>query len=689
MAQVVIEEEIYNEDFVKDQTDLPLLVRTDTRTYLRGAEMKEDGKDNEFYFLDSNSNETVEAPMASLALEGVDPALTGTYQVKLKDGSMVEVTTVFELVTERLKEYTPEKASQQCGVAPDVIRKLARKVATKRTNILCSLSNAGKFYHGDLIERSELLLLGLTANWGRKGTGVRAWTGGFFDGSGLVQARERPGQDPREFVMMLDQMLTSLKAADPTLNDELANIEFSKQMATMGTGPMLFYPPAFFWYNHCGFDEIWSRKEWHDPTMKRPFREYWEEAKTKDWWQGVALPTKDQEPRVLIECGGNMLRRTRGGQNVFLKELWPKLKMVVTIDPRMSTTALYSDVVLPASQQYEKIAFGIPSSHTMNLTFGDKIVEPQGEAKNEWEIFRMLTAKAEERARRRGLDKYTDSRGMTHQMTGLYDRVVAQGSLLDEEKVADDMIRDTTITGALPEGTSLETMREKGYARWSGLGMSVRAHAQASEVKPDETFTPFRLRVEKKHPYPTLTRRAQFYIDHPWFLEADEELPCHKDPPEMGGRYPLMLTSGHSRSSIHALNIVNKMMLQTHRGQPHVLLNPGDAIARHITDGQQVKVHNDMGHSVLSAKVTETIRPGQVIIYNGWEPYQFPDWSDPANMEPGMVKWLHLAGGYGHLKYWMMEWQPCPVDRATRVEVEPYDAPSERNGKRRSAVKVR
>jgi anaerobic selenocysteine-containing dehydrogenase len=157
----------------------------------------------------------------------------------------------------------------------------------------------------------------------------------------------------------------------------------------------------------------------------------------------------------------------------------------------------------------------------------------------------------------------------------------------------------------------------------------------------------------------------------------------------MGGRYPLMLTSGHSRSSIHALNIVNKMMLQTHRGGPHVLLNPGDAIARHITDGQQVKVHNDMGHSVLSAKVTETIRPGQVIIYNGWEPYQFPDWSDPANMEPGMVKWLHLAGGYGHLKYWMMEWQPCPVDRATRVEVEPYDAPSERNGKRRSAVKVR
>ena len=405
--------------------------------------------------------------------------------------------------------------------------------------------------------------------------------------------------------------------------------------------------------------------------MKRPFREYWREAMEKNWWQGVDLPAKEQEPRVLIECGGNMLRRTRGGQNVFLKHLWPKLKMVVTIDPRMSTTALYSDIVLPASQQYEKIAFGIPSSHTMNLTFCDKVVDPPGEAKSEWEIFRLLSAKLEERAKRRGLSAYKNARGTDFTLEGLYDRMVAGGVLVDEEQIADAMVRDTTITGALPEGTSLETLRRKGYERWSGLGISVRAKAQACDVKPDETFTPFRWHVEKKHPYATLTRRAQFYIDHPWFLEAGEELPCHKDPPAMGGAYPLSLTSGHNRWSIHSLNIVNRLMLETHRGQPHVLLSPDDARVRGVADGQQVRVYNDMGQTVLAAKVTEAVRPGQVIIYNGWEPYQFPDWSDPANIEPGMIKWLHLAGGYGHLRYWMMEWQPCPVDRATRVEVEP------------------
>jgi len=42
-------------------------------------------------------------------------------------------------------------------------------------------------------------------------------------------------------------------------------------------------------------------------------------------------------------------------------------------------------------------------------------------------------------------------------------------------------------------------------------------------------------------------------------------------------------------------------------------------------------------------------------------------WSE--NVEPGMVKWLHLAGGYGHLQYRGVHWQPIPIDRAVHVDV--------------------
>ena len=57
-------------------------------------------------------------------------------------------------------------------------------------------------------------------------------------------------------------------------------------------------------------------------------------------------------------------------------------------------------------------------------------------------------------------------------------------------------------------------------------------------------------------------------------------------------------------------------------------------------------------------------------MYNGWDPFQFPNWAGPNDIEPGMIKWLHLAGGYGHLRYWVTEWQPSPVMRSTRVGVE-------------------
>jgi len=43
---------------------------------------------------------------------------------------------------------------------------------------------------------------------------------------------------------------------------------------------------------------------------------------------------------------------------------------------------------------------------------------------------------------------------------------------------------------------------------------------------------------------------------------------------------------------------------------------------------------------------------------------------DFAHLETGMVKWLHLAGGYGHLRYRPLLWQPVPIDRGVRVDVQ-------------------
>jgi nitrate reductase alpha subunit len=133
------------------------------------------------------------------------------------------------------------------------------------------------------------------------------------------------------------------------------------------------------------------------------------------------------------------------------------------------------------------------------------------------------------------------------------------------------------------------------------------------------------------------------------------------------------MTSGHNRWSIHSINITNKLLLQTHRGQPHMVMNSDDALAKGIEDDEEVRVSNDMNSFLVRVKLSPSVQPGQVIVYNGWDPHQFREWRGPMDVEPGMVKWLHLAGGYGHLRYWTFQWQPTPYDRGIRVDVAKID----------------
>ncbi|MBA4180215.1 MAG: ethylbenzene dehydrogenase [Anaerolinea sp.] len=664
MAKIVIDEGLTDETFVREQTDLPLLVNVASNRYLRQSDLEAGGSEEQFYAWDEVAAAITPASRRDLGWGTVRPALAGEFQVKGVNGTLT-VTPVFALIRRRLATYTPEYAQGITGVHPDTTRLLARKIASRKTGILSALGGMGKHYHGDLMERSQLLLLALTGNWGKQGTGVRAWLAGLFDGSATFTLKSKRGPD--EVVGLLDmreQMVNAAIAQDPSLTPLLVSVGQSRA-SSMG-----LIPPVFWWYHHVGYKPAWERADWHDPSMTRPFADYFQEASTSGWWSGVDVPRANQPTRVLIEMGGNVLRRTRGGSKMLLDKLWPQLTCVATFEVRMSTTALYSDYVLPCSQWYEKIGFGIPSTHVMHLTFSDKAVEPPGESVHEWEAFRRLAEKVQERARARGIKPYTDSRGGQRDPANALEAYTRKGVFVDEEIIADEMIRDSALTGTLPANASLEDIRKNGFYRWQGLGINARVIAQATEPKPDETFVPFRDHVERGEPYPTLSRRAQFLIEHPWFMEADEHLPRHKDPPRMGGDYPFQITSGHNRWSIHSLNAASQIMLDTHRGTPHLVVNSGDATRLGVADGVMVRVFNDMGEFQVPALLSPSAQPGQVVMYNGWDPYQFPNWAGPNDIEPGMIKWLHLAGGYGHLRYWVTEWQPSPVMRSTRVGIE-------------------
>lgn len=118
------------------------------------------------------------------------------------------------------------------------------------------------------------------------------------------------------------------------------------------------------------------------------------------------------------------------------------------------------------------------------------------------------------------------------------------------------------------------------------------------------------------------------------------------------------------------MNMTNNIILNTHRGEPFAFINDKEAAELGIANGDKVRVTSNAGSMLIQAKITPSCRPGQVIVYNGFEPYMHENWYSQADVEPGHVKPLGLVGNYGHLKYRLFSWQPIPADRAVRVDVE-------------------
>jgi DMSO reductase family type II enzyme molybdopterin subunit len=645
MAGIIVREGLFKADYVKEQTDLPFLVRTDTGRFLRERDLRGGGRDDVFYFWDAKTGGLGRAPgtqgdgfLSRLELGAADPVLEGTFEVTLGDGRKVAVRPVFSLLRERLAAYTPEWAEAVSGVSAQAIPKLARQFALARAATILASYGACKHYHSDLLQRSLILLVALTGNQGRRGGGLRvaAWwsMSGFEE---LAGAYEPP--------FYVRALLRFFRPPTRTIETQLTRLMRKRYLLT----------PTLLWlYVHGGLAGASPDCE---PQVTEALRQGWMPV----------FPRPGQDPQVLFCTGGNPLRRWPA-PHIVEKHLWPKLKLIVSVDFRLSTTALKSDIVLPAAGYYEKRGIKYTQSYLPYVVVGEKAVEPLGEARSEWLIFGLLARRVQQRAVERGVGSVLDALGLEHELNTLYDSWSRDGAfpVEDEERALDHIVASSEPT----EGVSWAEAAEKGAVPLRGLGMYNPVNGVCSDFAPGETVTPSRWFVEEKEPWPTLTGRQQFYLDHPWYLSAGEELPCYKEQPEIGGSHSLRLTGGHTRWSIHAIWRDERHLLQLQRGKPVLYLNPGDAGARGIEDDDVVRVRNDTGSFRACVKLSPAVQPGQVIIYHAWEPFQFASWESSQNVIPSPLKPLHLVGDYAQLHYRTGLATPCYCPRATAVEVD-------------------
>lgn len=652
MANVIVSEGLYQAAYVKEQTDLPLLVRDDTRRFLRQSEVVTGGNDAVFYFWDLVTNRLAEAPgthghgQRTLGLGALDPALEGSFVVELADGARVPVHPVFEHLKRQLGSYTPKAVAAITGVHPNLTRKVAREFARARAGLISATWGSCKHYHSDLMQRAMILLVALAGHQGKPGGGFRTFAWYPLSALGPLSS---PAPDPMQ------------PFPAPARRPEVRDLEalFTRESAKLA------WTPTYLWLHvHAGLGDA-ARPAHPGSGAPRPFESYVKESVEKGWMP--VFPAVGKEPKVYVHVGSNPLRRWAAPQ-VILKNLWPKLELDVDVNVRMSTTALYSDIVLPAAGYYEKRGIKWAQSYAPYIVIGDKAVEPLFEAKSEWDIFALLARKVQERARSRGIDRYRDGFGAEKSFADFFD-VWSAGGKLDagkEEEVLDFLLRSSEVT----RGIGWKEAASAGAVKIKDLGPYDPTNGMCSPYRPGETIHPSQWFVGDKEPWPTLTGRQQFYLDHEWYLEAGEQLPVHKDPPAMGGDHPLRLTGGHTRWSIHAVWRDEEHMLRLQRGGPVAYLSPADAGSRGLRDHDRVRVRNDVGSFELHVKISPAVQPGQVIVYHAWEPYMFPEWKGMQEPLDGAWKPLHLAGGYGQLHYRVFYAAPGHVPRGVRVEVE-------------------
>ena len=246
-----------------------------------------------------------------------------------------------------------------------------------------------------------------------------------------------------------------------------------------------------------------------------------------------------------------------------------KIPFVVTVDMFMTSTTLYSDLVLPCTALFETPNI-THSSRSGVIQISEAGVTPPGEAKTDLEITAEI-------AKRFGFEKYFNEDPSVYIARVIEPAGITYEELVEKKGInAWDMVPDWIAY----EGGNFDTSTGKAHL-W------VQAWV-------DEGFPPIAC-----HQRP---------VEHP--LNTDSEL---------AQKYPLAAVQRKTRHEVHTTfnNLETLLSLDGHK--PTITINDEDAQERGISQGDSVVAYNDRGEHSGVAYVTDHVKKGVVVLENGWD----------------------------------------------------------------------
>lgn len=163
MMVALLEEELVDEGFLREQTVAPLLVRDDNGAYLRLSDIgRAEAGSAEDGILVAAADGTYGLPS-----DISEPVLNGSFTVE-----GISVTTAYDLLLERIHQWTVDSASAVCDVPADTIRELARMMADGPSAIAPGLG-LDHYTNGVATYQAMFAMTMMAGQFGKPGTGAK------------------------------------------------------------------------------------------------------------------------------------------------------------------------------------------------------------------------------------------------------------------------------------------------------------------------------------------------------------------------------------------------------------------------------------------------------------------------------------------------------------------------------------
>jgi len=277
-----------------------------------------------------------------------------------------------------------------------------------------------------------------------------------------------------------------------------------------------------------------------------------------------------------------------------------KVEFFIVQDNFLTSTAKFADIVLPACTQFE--TWGVEDG----WKFGDevilqpKLVEPLSECKSDYRICADLAA-------RLGFgEAYTEGRDERGWVEWCLDR-------FRETRFPDLPSLDTFIEQNLGAYSKPILQPAVAFADFRGDPEKYPLKTPSGKI---EIFSKTLYEMGKPDEIPAVPKYIQEW-ENP-FPEGDNELPASGR--HMAKKYPLQAIGHHSLARVHSTHANNDWLQEAF--PQRIFINPLDAAARGIEDGDMVHVWNERGELVIRARLTLRILPGVIDIPQGawWDP---------------------------------------------------------------------